>query len=256
MLKKQIAVSVLGVLLLFFWYISFKLSCISISIPLIIAILLFKTNYELSVAKKICLANCYFKKNSFLYKFLTKKIIIILFSIINSIILTSILVLNITTFNIIDFIVLLFDIFFLIYLYRYLIENDSLNEDIKNPIIINTVSFINSTLIAIIFLMTNLFQTPPEYINNDLITTIHQASNQLYSNCFFIDNITRLTNEIAAIKWWLMLDVSINMSSMHYLKETIWILYLLGNYLMIFAFSRYILEIVNLTRRIFISGAK
>jgi len=248
MKKKQISIILLGFILLLFWYATFKLSCISIIIPFIIFIIIFKSTYELSVTKKRCLVNCYFKKESFLYKFFTKTFFIIILSFINSLILTTILVLNIVTFNFFDFIILFFDIFFILYLYNKFINNNSLNENINNPVTKRGVALINSFILIFVFLFFNIFQTPPSYINNDLVTTIHQVSNKIYSNCYFIDYIVSLSNEIVALKWWFMIKFSINFSNKYYLKEIIWIVYLLGNYLMVYAFSKYILEILNFRR--------
>jgi len=250
-LTKQIAITSLSFLLLVLWYFIFKISCISMIIPLIISFVLFKISYEYANAKKICFANCYFKQNSFFYKILTKKIIILTLSILNGIILSLILTLNITTFNMIDFIVLLMDTILIIYLYNYFIENKSLNNNLKDPIVKNSVSFINSIIIAIVFLIINLNQTPPKYIQNDLNETVHKSSNQIYSTCKAIDSVTRLTNEIVAIKWWIMLKMSNNSNNQYYIKEILWIIYLFGNYLMIFAFSRYILEILSLLKKEF-----
>ena len=256
MIKQQLAVSFLGFLLLLAWYFSFHISCISIIIPIFIASLIFKANFELANSKKICFANCYFKKNSFFYKILTKKIIIIIISIINSLFLTSILVLNLVTFTYIDFAILLFDIFIIITLYKILINNSSLKDNIQSPIIKNIVATINSIFFIIIFFIINIYQTPPEYINNDLLKTIHLASSQVYSQCIFIDSITRLTNEIVALKWWFILDLSTNMNNKYYAKEIMWIIFMLGSYIMLFAFTRYILEILDLSKKVFRNETK
>ena len=99
----------------------------------------------------------------------------------------------------------------------------------------------------IVFLLISFYQAPPSYIQNDLVQTIHTASNQVYSNCDFIDWISRVSNEIVAIKWWIMLKATIQSDNM-YLKYIMWIVYLMGSYLMLFAFARFIAEILHITR--------
>ena len=126
MKNKQIAISILGILILLFWYFTFKVFCFSLIIPFIVAGIIYKSNYEISITKKRCFADCYFKKDSFLYKFFTKRLFIIFTSLISTLILSIILMLNITTFSIIDVFILFIDIFIIMTLYNYFIKNNSL----------------------------------------------------------------------------------------------------------------------------------
>ena len=241
-MSKQIAISIIGYLLLILWYFSFKLSCYSLIIFFIINIFVFKASFEYSAARRLCFANCYFKKDSFFFKIFTKKIIIYIINFIKGLVLTSIIMLSMTVFSITDFIILFFDIFIIFRLYNFFIKFDSLNQNIKNPIIKNGTAIVNAIFIMLTFLIINLYQTPPQYIQNDLLITVHSASNQLCSLCPITDALIRLTNEIVAVKWWLMLDITINVDNKYYLKEIVWFFYLLGSYLMAFAYGRYILE--------------
>lgn len=257
MILKQIAISIIVFLLLLMWYLTYKVSCVSIIILLVIGFILSKTNYEYVNAKKICLANCYFKQNSFFFRLLTKKALIFIFSIISGTILSMILLLNIVVFNFIDFLILFLDIILIIYLYNSFSQNNSLKlkDDIKEPIVKNSVAIVNSIVVSMIFVIINLYQIPPSYIQNDLFETTKLVSNQIYSNCLVIDTITRLSNEIISIKWWIMLNLTINSNS-YFLKLFIWIIYLLGNYLMIFAFSRLNLELLDILKRWFKDESK
>ena len=248
MKNKQIAISILGILILLFWYSTFKLSCFSLIIPFIVTGIIFKSNYEISITKKRCFADCYLKKESFLYKFFTKHFFVILVSIMNAFMLSSILMVNLTIFNITDFFILFIDIFIIITLYNYVIKNNSINKNMNNPLTKNFVSILNSSFLVVLFLIINLFQTPPAYIDNSLVTTVYNVVKP-YSNCNFINNIVTFSNEIVAIKWWIMIKMSFEIGDKyHYLKEIIWLIYLIGNYLMAYAFSKYILELINFTK--------
>lgn len=248
--KKQYAISGLGFIILLFWYFTYQVSCIFLIVPAFIGAVIFKTNFEILKAKKLCVANCYFKESSFFYKLLTKKIVIFIFALISGVFLSSILVLNVITFNLVDFILLSLDLVLILYLYNKFSNNNTFKENVKEPIIKNSVSIFNSIVLMFIFSVANIYQTPPEYIQSDLIQTVKAASNNVYSNCEITDNISRLSNEIIAVKWWGMLNLTVNNNS-YYIKELIWLIYLLGSYLMIFAYTRYILELISFAKEKF-----
>jgi len=238
----------MGFIILILWFFSFEKTCISLLFPFIVGIILFKTSFEYRLAKKLCLANCYFKEDSWLYKFLTRKVFIFITSIFGGLFLSSILMFNIINFNIIDFLILGMDIFVIVFLYKYFIKNNSFKNTIKELIIKNFVSIINSILIASTLLIISFYQTPPKYIDNDLSVTIKVASNLQRSNCEVLDTLIGITNEVVAVKWWSMLNFTLNNKN-YYLKWLLWIIYFFGNYLMIFAYSRYILEILSITKK-------
>jgi len=247
MFLKQFLVSAIGLISLILWYSSYQISCFSLIIPILIGILLSKASFEYANARKRCLANCYFNHNSILHKLLTKKVFITIVSILNGIILSTILMLNVIIFNLSDFIILTLDMFFILLVYNFMEKTQFLQNNVKYPILKNSVSFFSSAIFMIIFLIINTYQTPPSYIQNDLVQTIHIASNQIYSNCDFIDLISRVSNEIVAIKWWIMIKVTIETNNM-YLKYIMWGIYLMGSYLMLFAFARVITEILHIIK--------
>jgi hypothetical protein len=155
------------------------------------------------------------------------------------------LLIYIANFASIDFFIFGADIVCIIFLYNHFFKSNSLNEDMKAPILKNIVAWINTIILLVVLLIINFLQTPPDYINNDLNQTIHIASNQVYSNCLSIDYILRISNEITAMKWWAMLNFTTFSTENYYIKEIAWLLFLLGNYLAIFSFSRYIVEIIH-----------
>lgn len=245
MINKQIAVATLAYILLLLWSIGYKISCVSLIIPIFIGIILFINTYILLREKKLCISNCYFNKDTFFYRLFNKKFLIIIVSMISSIILTLSLSIAIIRFDIVDFIVFGLDTLLLVYLYNHFKNNNILNDKVKYPILKNTVSWLNSIIVSILFIFIGFFQTPPSYISNDLNTTIQKASIETASTCVYIDYPSRISAEIAATKWWMILNVT-QKGNNEYFNQLLWVLFLIGNYLAIFAFSRFVTEILHI----------
>ena len=251
MLKKQIAIAFFGFTLLIFWHVLSKYTCFALLILLFIGMILLKTTFEYGVAKKECFANCFFKKDAAIYKLLTKKAILFFIALLEALFLLFLLALHVILFNIVDFVVLLLDLVLLVWLYNFLLKSNSLKDEMKSPIIINIASVINSVVVVVIILIANLYQPPPSYLDISLMETIRNASHQVGSNCDFVDFILFVANIVAAIKWWVMVKISVVMDNRYHLKTVMWIVYLLGSYFMVFAYGRYILELLHITKRLY-----
>jgi hypothetical protein len=131
--------------------------------------------------------------------------------------------------NSLEIIILALSILFMLFLYVFLEKENSLNKKIKPFIFNHYISIINALILVIVFLIINLYQTPPSYITNDLTETLKNSTANLSSNCFII-------------------DFTIN-SSFKILNIILWILFLTGNFLSYYAFRRYILELVYQTTK-------
>jgi len=177
MVLKQILVATIGFIVLILWYSGYQVSCLILVIPFLIGVILAKANFEYSNARKKCLADCYFNQDTMIHTLLTKKVFVLLLSILSGIFLSTILILNIITFNISDFILLFMDMIFIVMIYNYIQKTQFLQNNIKYPILKNTTSIISSGIFMIIFLLVSFYQTPPLYIQDDLVQTIHIASN-------------------------------------------------------------------------------
>jgi hypothetical protein len=248
-MNKQLAIIFLSLLVLMIWKTSYSLTCFSLIIPAMIVGILFFNSFQLQSEKKKCFANCYFNQNSIWYKLFTKRFLVFIISIILSLILTLSLSLAIIRADVIDIVVFLVDTILILYLYNRLKKNNSFNEKIKYPILKHTVSWINGALISILYIFITLNETPPSYLSNDLTKTIQQASIEVASNCKIIDYPSRLSAELSAEKWWLMINATIKLKNQQNQKEEwlvklLWVLFLVGNYLAFYAFSRYVTELL------------
>jgi len=248
MFFKQLASSIIGFVFLLSWYFLYKISCIFLVMPIFVGIVIFIANYQFASTKKICFANCYLKKDSWIYNLLTRKFFIFIVSLFNGVFLSTILMLNIVAFNMYDFFLLFADMILITLLYNRFSQIKFLADGIKEPAIKNVIAGLNSIILAILFVIIGLYQTPPEYIQNDLMETVHLASREVYSSCEVLDSLVRWINELVATKFWIILKLLLNTQNF-YLKIILLGAYLFGNYLMMFAFSRYILEILSLLKK-------
>jgi len=247
--KEELASAILGFIILISWHIFYALSCFSLIFPIIICFFIFKTIYNFNSERKKCEAACYFKEKSFLYRWLTQKKIIFISAFIGSAFLTAVLSLNIISFTLEDFIIFAIDMVILHILYEFIEKESLLKKKIKSSVLINIVSWLNAVFLTILLFFIALYQTPPQYLKNDLWQTINEATKNYSSVCDFIDEFLFFIEAIQATKWWIVLKLSL-MDIKYYIKETIWLIFLINNYLLVFSFGKYILEIKNFTRKI------
>lgn len=245
MFKKKLAVAFLGFLLLLLWIQLSKLWTFSLLMPSLFLIFITKNSYEYAKAKKICISKCYFKENSLLYALWTKKTFIFLFSLFIGIALTTSLIFASFNFSNIDIFILFMDTFMILSLYTLLEKNRTFNENINTPIIKNITASINSLVLIIIFFLFALYQTPPSYIEVDLSSTWKNIEQLQYSQSPYIDSMAYVSSLIIATKWWMLSNIDRFIEN-HYLKMIVYFFQLLGNYVMVFAYSRFILEITDL----------
>ncbi len=247
--KEEIASLMLGFGIIILWYEGYKLSCFSFIFPLIIWGFIFHGFYNFRIIKRECEANCYFKKSSFFYRLFTKRVLIFLISFIFSSILTVAFLIFVTDLTTKELIILFADIFLLILLYEILSKNDSFEKSISPFIIKNMTAWINSIFLTILFFIFSLYQTPPEYIHDSLIQTVNASISKSFSQCEYINLLLSYIKYIQSIQWWFILKFSLT-DIKSYIKEMVWIIFLIGNYLSILAFSKYILEIKTFTQRV------
>ncbi len=249
MSKEELASALIGFIVLILWRYFYDISCFSVIFPLIVSFFIFISIYEFNKERRKCKADCYFKENSFFYRWLTRKKITFILSLLASFILTLVLVSNIISFTTADFFIFAGDISILYILYDILKRKNFLKEKVKSAILINTVSWINAIILSVLLFFITLYQTPPQYIRNDLLETVNQAAENYSSLCGFIDTYLFFIETVQAVKWWGILKFSL-IDFGYRIKEIIWIIFLINNYLLAFAFGKYILKIKNLSERI------
>jgi len=244
-MQKKFAVSLIGFIILLIWLQTSKYWCYSLVIPLLFLVLITKNSYTYAKAKKICLGKCYFNEKSLLYYFWTRKVYIFLVSLFVGTFLTTTLVMASTQFTFVDIALLFADTFLLVMIYILLEKNHTFNEEVERPIIKNITAWINSLLMVGVFFIVAYYQTPPEYLQTDFQSTLDIIQKQNYSRCERIDFVAYVSSGVIALKWWLLAKATFMLENQYFLK-LLWIVQLLGNYMMLFAYSRFILEMIDL----------
>ena len=247
---KSIVGALVGFLLLVLWSQIYSLGCYISVIAIVVGIVISFNVFELSFKRKYCTATCYFKEDSFIFSFVTKKLFLSIFSFIISLILSLSLLLNVIKFDMQDMILYGFDVIILYYLYVFLLNklDTSFNENMKYPIIKSWATYVNVFIMVIILLIIQFYSVLPEYISINLVDTIDNASKTIVSECDFINYLAKLNIEVEAIQWWFMLKTN-NMIENENFQLIAWIIFLINNSLVVIAFSKYILQIINFIDR-------
>jgi hypothetical protein len=243
-LKQKLAAAFIGFILLLLWLELSKYTVYSLVIPAVFLGFISWNSYTYAKAKKICLGKCYFSESSLFYYFWTRKTYIFIVALFIGLLLTASLVFASFTFNSIDIGILFLDTFILVYLYTFLENSKTFNAKVKRPILKNITAWVNSLFLVTVFFIIALYQTPPEYIQADLKSTLDFLNEKNYSKSQLIDTLAYASSVMVATKWWLVSKAEFLLEN-ESLKKVIWFLQLMGSYMMVFAYSRFILEIVT-----------
>lgn len=244
-MQKKLGTSFIGFILLLLWIEMSKYWCYALFIPLMFFILITSNSYSYAKAKKICLGKCYFDENSIIYFFWTRKGLILIFSSLLGVLFTLSLVMASFQFDTLEKSLFFVDSFFIVFLYTLLEKNKTFNPNVKVQIIKNITAWVNALLFVVVLFLIALYQTPPEYLQLDLQNTLKTLEEEQYSSCTAIDELAYLSSIIVATKWWLLSKATFILEN-EYLKQLLWFLQLLGNFMMVFAYSRFILELLTL----------
>lgn len=245
----QLAAIFTGYFLLIIWHEAYSEGCLSLLIPMIVGLVISVGVFKSNMQKRCCIANCYFEESSILYRFLTRSIVVSIFSIGFSIIISIFFLLSITLFNFVDFIILAIDTFLIYFIYKSLLNifGKTLKDNVKYTVIKNWSAHVNVLLMTIIFLIIQLNSSIPSFVNYSLTDTIISASGLVVSECNFTNYFVKLNAEVNAFKWWLMINASHIIDDKSF-RWVAWILFLLTNGISILGFSKYILQLIDFTR--------
>ncbi len=242
----------MGFFVIVIWFLTYKISCLSFLLTIVIWASLFKGIFGFLLIKKRCFAKCYLNPKSSLYKIFMKSFSIFIFSFFTAFILFIALLYYIASSNVLDIFILGIDIFFLYYFRKFLLYKVRFfSESVQSHIIGNTISSINAIILMIIFIIITLYQTPPQYLQETLYETIQTALRDVSISCEYFSYLISFFKVIEAVKWWLLIRVSLDVKELSYIKELIWFIFLIGNYLVFFAYGKFIFGFSN-----FLKGVK
>ena len=246
---KSLISALIGFLFLLLWSKIYSLGCYIALIAIVVGIIISYNIFELSFKRRYCTATCYFKENTLMFNLFRKKIFLSIFSFIISLILSLSLLLNVIKFDIQDIILYGLDVVILYFIYIFVLNkfSTSLNDNMKYPVIKSWSSYINMFIMIVLLLIVQFNSVPPEYISISLGETINNASKTIASSCDFINYLAKLNIEVEAIQWWFMLKTN-NMTDGNF-QLLAWIIFLINNSLVVVAFSKYILQIIDFIHR-------
>lgn len=249
---KVIIASVLFIfLILFSWKQSYPISCLAFMFPTIIFIIIASSYIEVKVKERECFKTCYFNDNSLIARFLSSRVMIILFYILSSIILSISLLYSIIDFTYIMWSYLIVHVFLVLTIYNFTRKTlqNTLNQKHLMVFSREITITISSIILFCFYAYYFINMDSPLYLEANLQNTIQKASNIINSNCEIISYFLKLKIELDAFLWWTM-EYSTGNADNILMKNTILILFIFVNALAVIAINRFIVQVVYLTEKI------
>jgi hypothetical protein len=236
---------IISIFPLLVWRENYQYDCIMLAMPILVMSIITISIVQLKYRQRLCLANCYAQSNSILFYILTGRILVIIRAMFIAVILTIILMTQIALWRLEILMLLWLDgiVIYLIYKFVYNLLSGQVNLNMRNLIAKNWTITINSVLMLILLANIQFYTAIPAYLDESLTQTIINATNTINSECFYIQLFIQLTASYEASLWWLMVLGS-QFVRYEVVLLSLWGLFLLGNGLALFAYSRYLISIL------------
>ena len=253
-----IAIVVTGIiaspLLLLIWTLIYPHSCWNLIIPLIVLLILAHATWEQLYQRRLCIAECYFNHGTMLHRLTSGTSVVALISISISLVLTIALLTSSVSWGFLELSVLALDALLVALLYvlfsHLAKEALGINSTFQHLFAKHWAVSANIIIVLIAFLVIQLQQTPPEWIDGslDLRATLFSASEGVGSDCTVVDRLVRLNQEKDALSWWLMIKSTSGIEQSH-IRWVAWLLFLVSGTLSIWAYSRLCVAFISLAHR-------
>ena len=247
--KVTIALSIAGFFIIVAWKNIYSGSCSVLAFPLVIMTVIGISIMELSVKKRECLARSYFVEGSFPYRLINSKKLIFIKSFSLSVLLGTSLVIASVTWDFKTFTVLFVDIFLLYWIYAKTLGvlMGNIKEPVKFVIAKDISVSVNSFILMALLLLIQFYTPIPSYSDASLKTTLSSAFAVFSSECSITNFLLKVNVQKDAFSWWAMLSVNSHIHDQN-LKLIAWLAFLLSNGLAAYAFSRYMMQLIDLLR--------
>ena len=204
---------------------------------------------DVSFKKRDCLVRSYFFEDSFAFQFFSSKNIAFVKLLLIAIFLGSSLVISIISWGFSIMVVLFIDIFILYWLYFGLLKllSTSVKEPVKYVITKDLSVFINTFILVIAILIIEYYSPIPTYLSDSLKSTLDLAYDSYTSECKLTHFLLKLNIEKEAASWWTMLYANQQIENQN-LKLLAWVVFLLSHGLVAYAYSRYIIQLIDFGR--------
>ncbi|MGM0622659.1 MAG: hypothetical protein ACQESH_01430 [Campylobacterota bacterium] len=225
------------------FFLSIRYSCFGIVFLLPILLFLVYNNFEFSMVKKRCIANCLLNEGNFIYSLMTSRVWLFLRAVVLAFVMIVLFIAIVATFTPLFWLLYLLDIALIYLMYERFNRFQIYKAGAKDAIIKNQVALVNALLLSALFFVMQLYQTPPSYILHTLDQTMEQATaGVVFSQCGVFDTFLSLNREFTALKWWSMLRAE-GMLGNSYMSAGLWVVFLLGHFVAHMTWSKYLLEV-------------
>jgi len=249
-----IAAIIAGPAMLLLWSLIYPAACWSLAVPLFITLILTLAIREGALRRRRCLADCWFATGSPLHRLFSSPVIVTLIAAVIATMLTAVLMITIVSwdFEILALLALDSLVITVVYLgfYRTAAGTLKINPGFRTLFARNWSVAINVPLMVVALFFWQLQQPPPDYLDSSLRLepSIQAASDSVTSSCPLVDSMLRLGRESEAVSWWLALKATRAIED-NQLRWVAWILFLVSGTLILWAYSRFCVQLVYYAHR-------
>jgi len=252
-LKIYIASILFIYFILFGWIESYKINCLMILFPIVVAIVISYSFIELKMHDRLCFRDCFLKDRSIFALMLSSRWFVTIVYIIISLIMTiSAMVASIDIDEKIWLYIFTLHILSVIMLQKIFdsLLYGSVKGSYRRLIAREWTIHITSIVLMVVTVYVYYNGYEPIYIQSGLRESIISASNSRFSNCLLLDSLLKIEREVDALFWWMITNGSEYIES-SLLKFGAWLLFLLFNSLAILGINRFIVQVVYMIDKIF-----
>jgi len=239
-------ISVLLILVL--WSLSYEISCLAWIFPILIFIAIAYGQFEYFMKYRRCRANCLFQKNSWIYFWMTKKPLIIAYSIFIAIPLTLAIVSFAALATVADILLIILATIITLLLYPVMFRRLQ-SHVAQGMLIIVTKRFVvmfNMIMMLVIYSLLSYFSIAvPTYLDpSSLENTVDVASQAVGSLCAATNYFLKFVQEVDAIGWYGMLVANQSIKN-EQITQLLWILFFINHGLVFVGLSRAQVEVMR-----------
>lgn len=240
-------------LILMGWNTFYAMHCMALIFPAIVLFLISQAYIEFKMQERMCIKKCFFNENSIWAALLSSRIFVSLSYFVFSILMTISLMYGVIEYAQKFWHYLVIHIALVILLYLFL--NNLFRQTLKENYHLIFVREWTSNISSLLLLSSSIYLEfkygyIPDYLTENLATTIVNASNTYQSNCHISNLIIKIKMEIGSVLWWIISENSDYFANT-IIKSVIWFGFLFFNSLALIAMSQFIVQIIYLFDRLF-----
>jgi hypothetical protein len=234
------------------WHSLFKFDCFSFIFPTFIILTISVNIITKDIKNRQCIANFYFKKNSFMYFFLHGRVLISIFSIFKAIIFSLPFILFVPIMQYQEFLILFSGAFFIMisYILFSKLTANSLKNRVNTTFTKELVIYTNSIILIFAFVVLQYYSTIPDFVDpNSFNNSLANSSYLAFSHCGSLQYLMQINLEKEIFLWFVMLYGNENITNESF-RYLFWGLFFINSGLISFAFSRFLTELISLQERL------